>query len=478
MKKTLLFLAFAGGIFAAHAESQVYTSDNLGEVDGVSDNGRYAAVTDPDYGAAYLWDFYKPGEFKDISAFIGEKGNLDGNQEPGATTAVDVSDTGIVVGSIQFSNLFHPAYYKDGKWHLLPLDPNAMNTNEAIAITPDGSVIAGYQYINDPSADQGGRYYPCQWFLQADGSYSLKSYTNIELPDHQGFFPMMQTPDGKIIGGTVYCGIGSRINALIKDGDLVLFDEIETKSEPWIYKGKYYAGVDDDGKQIWVTDPGDPRIVFFPEVYINGFKDGQRGDPSFLNGVFTNCDDNGNLYGARSRVENLNEDADGEVYTEACIYNYLTDTWYTDDQFTFFSAGIADELLFTDNGYVIKGNEISSINEAYSISTSRDISGINKISADGNVLGGVVSEFNPAISQMMYYPLVIVADGSGVQTVAGTPGKGVVIASAGRIEVVDTDDVAVYDLNGRLISTEKVTEVAGGIYIVKAGDRTYKINVR
>ncbi|MDE5808230.1 MAG: hypothetical protein K2H76_08940, partial [Muribaculaceae bacterium] len=362
LKNSLLLMAtlVCAGL-CANAEVKVCYFEELGEIDGISDNGHYGAITDPDFGTAYLWSESDPENLKDISAVIGEGGNFSSSETPMATTAMDVSNDGIVVGSIKIGAVFYPAYYKEGAWTRLPLDANAMNTNEAICITPDGKVIAGYQFINDPTSEIGGRYYPCQWFLNDEGTYDLKAYTNIELPDHQGFFPMAQTPDGEVIAGKVYCGMQSTINAIIKDGEFIIFDEIKTEYEPWFFRGKYYAGNDENGKQIWVEDVNDPRVVLFPEVYINGYKDGEAP----LEGFFSNCDGDGNLYGARSRVENVNEDGEGDVFTEACIYNYKTDTWYVDGDYAFFSAGVGNELLFTGTGEMIDGDEVTTVQDAY-----------------------------------------------------------------------------------------------------------------
>ncbi len=474
-------MALAAGLcLGANAESKVYSFNTLGEINGVADNGRYGVVTDPDFGMAYIWDSTNPETLKDITATTESAGNFTDQEEMWPTSAMDISDDGVVVGSIILGSTYHPAYYKEGKWYLLPLAPGALNSNEAVCITPDAKVIAGYQFINDPASDIKGRYYPCQWFLQDDGSYMLKAYTNIELPDQQGFFPMTQTPDGEVIAGTVYCGFQSNLNAMIKNGELIMFDKIETKMEPFMFGGKYFAGWEEkDGQpvQIWVEDINDPRVQYDPVVYINGYKDTEEFGN--LIGFFTNCDDNGNLYGTRSRAINVTEDGEGEVVTEACIYNYKTDTWYLDDNYSFFSAGIGDGLVFTGNGKVMKDGVITSVAEAYGVESTRDIEGINKISADASVLGGVISEFNEAIADRMYYPFFVKTEGySGIQEVVGTPDKGLVITSPGRIEVLNAEDVAVYDLDGRLIGTEKVTYVDPGIYVVKAGDAVYKLVVR
>lgn len=481
-------LALAATVPVARGESEVYVFDYLGEINGMADNGQYAAITDSDDGIAYMWRASEPDKLIDITE-LPSSSSLPASQMPIGSTAMDVSNDGIVVGCIKFKDgHWHPAYYKDDEWHMLPLHAGAMNTNEAVCITPDGKVIAGYQFIKDATADQGARYYPCQWFLQSDGEYELKAYTDIDLPDHQGFWPMTQTPDGKVIGGAVYCGMGSRINALIKEGELVMFDEIVTKMEPFshYFKGvlKYYAGdiEDEDGKkkQLWVEDVNDPRVVLFPEVYINGYHDGRNGDNEFLEGIFDNCDTNGNFYGARNIVGEVDEEGVGEHYSDACIYNYLTDTWYTEKGVNYFSAGVGDEVLFTGDGYVIKGNDVTSVREAYNVKTSYTVEGINKISWDAKTLGGVASEVHPGTGELLYYPFIVMIDGgtSGVPVLAGSPKKGLVIATEGRIEVLNADNVAVYDLNGRLVSNKKVTEVPSGVYVVKAGEESYKIRVK
>ena len=476
-------IALAGTSLAAKAESNVYVFDTLGIVGGVSDNGQYAAITDDEQYVAYIWRASNPEELYDIT----EEGDPDApaSQRPLFTTAMDVSDDGIVVGSIGYADYHQePAYYKDGEWHTLPIDPDVVNTTEAVCITPDGTIIAGYQYLRLASATgdgaSRGQYIPCQWFLQPDGSYELKTYKDIKLPDHQGFYPMTQTPDGKVIGGQVYAGFGSILNALIVEGELVMFDEISSFKDCIEYRGKYYTGLDENGRQTWTDDINDPNIIWFERELINGYYDGIRGEESMMNGFFTNCDGNGNFYGARSYVTDVTEDHDGVMTTNAVIYNYLTDTWYDEEAVNFFSAGIGEELIFTGNGYVIDGNDVSEVKEAYGIKSGYTINGISKISSDAKTIAGVASELNPATGEYQYYPFIIQVDGgtNGTPEIAGSPKKGLVIATGGRIEVLNAENVAVYDLDGRLIGTDKVTEVNPGVYVVKADDASHKIVVK
>ena len=485
MKKSILLmgLALAGTYLTGKAESKVYVFDTLGIVGGVSDNGKYAAITDDEQSLAYIWRASNPNELYEITE-VGEPDAPD-SQFPVFTTAMDVSDDGIVVGSIGYADFYqYPAYYKDNEWHLLPIDPDAQYTNEAIAITPDGKVIAGYQHLKLVSATSDGtsrgQYFPCQWFLQEGGSYELKTYKDIKLPDHQGFYPMTQTPDGKVIGGQVYAGFGSNLTALLVEGKLVMFDEISIFKDCLEYKGKYYTGVDENGRQTWTDDINDPNIVWYEKELINGYYDGIRGESSLLNGFFTNCDGNGNFYGARSYVTDVTEDHDGEVTNSAVIYNYLTDTWHNDEGVNFFSAGIGDELIFTGESSVIQGTEVKQVKEAYGINSSYIINGISKISSDGKTIAGVASDLNEATGEYQYYPFIIQVDGgfNGIPEIAGSPKKGLVIATQGRIEVLNAENVAVYDMNGRLAGTGKVTEVSAGIYIVKADDASYKIVVK
>ena len=485
MKKSLLLMVMtlAGTTLLGKAESKVYVFDNIGIIGGVSDNGQYAAITDDEQYIAYIWRASNPNELLDITE-KSEPG-LPASQRPLFTTAMDVSDDGIVVGSIGYADYHQsPAYYKDGEWNLLPIDADAVNTTEAVCITPDGTVIAGYQYIKLATATgdgaSRGQYIPCQWFLQPDGSYELKTYKDIKLPDHQGFYPMTQTPDGKAIGGQVYAGFGSTLNALVVEGKLVMFDEITTLKDCLEYKGKYYTGTDENGKQTWTDDINDPNVVWFTKELINGYYDGIRGEESMMSGFFTNCDGNGNFYGARNYVSKITDDYDGVLTNNAVIYNYLTDTWHNDKGVSFFSAGIGDQLLFTGDGTVIEGNEVKPVKEAYGITSEYTINGISKISSDAKTIAGVASDLNPAIGEYQYYPFIIQIDGgsNGITEIAGSPKKGLVIATQGRIEVLNAENVAVYDLNGSLVSTSKVTDVTAGVYVVKADDASYKIVVK
>ena len=481
MVKNLLFccaLAALAGT-TVQAQNKSYFSNDFGEVNGVSDNGRFVAIGDIELNKAYLWDSTNPDVFTDISVVSDPTANVPSAQLVIGTQAYDVTDDGsIVVGMVQYADGHSAgAYYKDGKWNPLPLHAASLNTNVAIAVTPDGKTIAGYSFISDPTSEIAGRYYPVQWILGNDGTYELHAYTNINLPDHQGFIPLTQTPDGKVIAGTVYCSIQSNIPALIVDGQLKIFNELTETSEPWIYKGKYYCGTDPEtGKQIWSEDPNDPRIVLFTETYIDGYKDSEIA----VEGTLTSCDDKGNFYGMRTMISNVDEEGNATLTKGATIYNVNTDTWTDNFDMSFYTCGVGDQLLFANNCIVMVDGKKRYLDEEYSINSTRPLAGINKISADGKVLGGMSYEVNEATGENQYFPFVTVTDGafSGIKETFGGMERVSFIVSAGTIEVRNAETMNVYDLNGRLVACGKTASVAPGIYVVKAGEVTAKISVR
>lgn len=480
MVKNLLFCCAIAALatHTAQAENHSYFTDELGEVNGVSDNGRFVAIGDIENNLAYLWDSNNPDVFTDISADPAQTASLPSAQRIVGTLAYDVTDDGsMVVGTLFYADGHSAgAYYKDGVWTPLPLHPASLNTTEAIAVTPDGKIIGGYSFLSDKTSQIAGRYYPVQWKADGTGTYGLHAYSDINLPDHQGFMPLTQSPDGKIIAGTVYCAMQSNIPALIIDGELKLFNEITEKSEPWIYRGKYYCGLDENGKQIWSEDPDDPRIVLFTERYIDGYKDTDTA----VEGSLAFCDNDGNFYGMRTLITNVDENGGATLSKGATIYNVNTDTWTDNSDLSFYAAGIGNELMFANDGIVMIDGKRRYIQEEYGIESPRPIAGINKISMNGKVLGGLGYEINPASGEYQYFPFVTVLEGafSGIKTVYGGSDRPSFIVSRGTILLRNAESMDVYDLNGRLVASGASASVVPGIYVVKSGDTSAKVLVK
>lgn len=463
MTESLLFrgmmtLAAVAAAFSVNAETKAYFFDEIGEVMGVSDNGRYVAVSDVDNKLGYIWDRNNPGELKEITVTT-EDTTLPSSMIITGVSVMDLSDEGIAVGTVYYKDgKAKASYYENGEWKPLPLHEFVRNTTEAVAITPDGKVIGGYQFINDPKSETGGRYYPCQWFRQDDGSYALCAYTDIELPAHQGFYIMTQNLDGTILGGELFCGAGGTIPALLVKGELVYFNKLETRPVPFEYKGEIKG--------------------YFDEPFIDGYQDGKTGD--YFEGAFDNCDANGNFYGCRTRAINVDEEGNGTLIYGACIYNIDTNEWIDNTSVRVYTAGIGQKTLFTGNGSVILDGEEKDLKDAFEFSARQSIAGISKISAAGNILGGMWQEVNMATGEMTYYPFVLELDHElvGVQGVVRGEENVAVVLSAGHIEVANAGDAVIYDLDGRIVAHGTSADVDPGIYVVKAGNTSVKVSVR
>lgn len=479
MIKFLPISLFAIVTFASVTEARTitYTSDELGEITAVSSNGEYASVYDYENNKAYLWT-RATGNFTEISAPRGTSDQPSGQRISG-TWAMGVADDGTVVGCVQCADgRQYPSIYKDGTWTRLPIHGGAINYNTAVSITADCKVIGGYQFINDPSSSIKGRFYPCRWTLNPDGSYEMHAYTDIKLPDHQGFYVTSMSPDGSVLAGTVYAGVASTLPAFITaDGELTIPAKIEEKSEPWMFAGKYYCGVDENGNQIWSKDPEDPRIVYFTETYIDGVKD--DGESSFSGG-FQSVDARGNFYGMRTVATNVS-DGTGTLRSCATVYNRNTGEWSDNFSYQAFTNGVGKYVFGLGDVLLIDGTP-SSFTSAFDFTFPRMADAMYKASADGRIIGGNVCEYNPATGEPQYFPFIIelensLLDLSGVEGIeAGTSVQISVVS--GTIEVAGASDVAVYDVNGRLVSTSASTSVQPGLYVVRADGKASKVLVQ
>lgn len=469
MSKHFLFLGMSACLMSSgvYAQTKTYepSDDIIGQVTGVSDNGRFAVASDMENNLGYLWTIDNPTEFTPISSSTFAK-----------YVATDVADDGTVAGYVvNKDGTSRPALYKDGEFIMLPVHEAVLNTAEANCITPDGKVIAGTMFLHDKTSEINGRYYPCQWTLDDNGEYVLKSYVDIDLPDHQGFLSMAQTPDGKIIGGRLYCGAGSNVGALIEDGQLKYFHELDTKLEPFLYRGKY-EGRDEDGKQIWLDDPNDPRIVLYEEYYIDGYHDGATGQ--YFDGEFSNCDTQGNFYGARTQAIDVTENGEGTLINSSCVYNMNNGEWTDNSSFITFLAGIGNDIIFTSNASVIINGEDTKLS-SLGVQTSHFILGVPRISADAKILGGVSYDVHPGTGERIYYPFVTVLEsGLAVDGIADNSSAPVFNVGSGVINVTGAESVAVYDLEGRLVSRASSSNVAPGVYVVKADDTVRKVFVK
>lgn len=452
-----------------NAETKVYTMDNLGDEVHVANNGKYCAVGDYSQKFAYVWSLESPDEFTLLSE---------------NSVSLDVDDNGTVVGYMLSENktVSRPCIWENGVRQELPVHAHIVNEGEANCISPDGKVIAGTQFINDPTSPRGGKYYPCIWRKGDDGKWNLTSYDNITLPKHQGFLTkcLYLNGDDVIIGGRMYTELGSTVPAMIINGELKYWNKLETKLEPAKYKDSWIGTDPITGEQIFVDSLDDPRINLYEEYYVDGYHDTTLA----FDGELTSVDTSGNFYGKRTRVLNVDESGDGDLIVGAVIYNYLKDEWTDDSKYDYYGTGIDDaRILFTLGDKIIIDGVNKQMSKEFGFKPNREFNAVMSVSDDGKVIGAMTKEYTEAIQGYQYYPLMIVLDEPLVDTTTGiesvTTEDGVtVIVTAGRIDVAGASEVAVYDLGGKLVGTASTTYVQPGIYIVKAGDTTRKVVVK
>lgn len=483
MKKQLLLSGAmaAACILSMSAKTELYMPDldmfaGTTTIGKVSANGQFVVAADDDNIISYLWDKSNPTEWTKVET--GDEENVKGCAVRGVS-----NDGKTLVGTLILKNAGNQnsraAYMRDGKWNILPSDPNVLNTIDVMGCNSDASIIFGYQFIKVPGSDKGGMYYPCEWILNGEGEYDLKSYNDLPLPEHQGFIPWCMSEDGSMIGGTLFVPAASSIPAIVWDGELVYFDELETRIEPTYYKGEI--------------------IGEWPEYYINGYHDSYDGNGCF-EGSFMGLDAEGKFYGYRSRVFEVGTDPEKENYGKgtlvngATVYDSKDKKWYDFEKFQAFSIGLDGKYIFTNGGQVtdLKGKD-ELITNKFDVTTTAVNPCITHVSEDGQTLAGIHSLLNPAIGGYDYFPFVLVLDEPLVTPkdpdTPDNPDQGYInivkgdeevniVLTPGRIDVCGVESARIFDLDGRALGEGTTFHVAPGVYVVATGNNTYKVLVK
>ncbi len=457
MKKNLLLsAAFACAIgLSASAENTITvfntyfdeeTQSNAllpGSFYSVSPNGQYAVGFDEgtmDY-VTYIWS--------------AETGKIEVHRCDNYMYFYDVANDGTCVGSFPIEgageNGHRPGYFKDGQWHALPQHHAVTSvshySNKAFAISPDGKYIGGTQFCEH--ADGGNpRTYPCLWVKEGD-EYVLHMYNDMELPEHQGFFPVKMSDDGRYMVGKMFSEIGSTLLAYVKDGELHHFYELETRMEEWV-DGNYY-----------------------PEGYINGVHDdGYTSDAEFFD-----IDNNGNMIGYYTYL------AEGETpYSCAVMFNENENNGELQELDYQIGTVIANpNQFFVVSGtggyytpYYVENGVKRSPEDAFVLDHSCSI--INDMSADGRVIVGAgIETFEGGAYNV---PVIIQLDEAIVSTKTIHNDNVRIRTSNGQIAVEGAENVAIYSVNGALVSTAANATLPAGIYIVKADNKANKVIVK
>lgn len=449
--KKLLLASFALATMGAYA-ADFYPApiEMVGDCTGISDNGKYACWSNSDDRYSYMIDV------DDIDNMIRLQN----------TELMDVSDDGIFVGSRYYPNTngkYLPGYYKDGAWHDLPVTPETLNTNDATCITPDGKVIAGHLFCLSLNPDVPGGFYPARWdWNEADQEYKLTLYNEFDYGDHQGMYITCISPDGRMMGGSLFWGFSAQLDAAIIDGELKVWEDLEMRQMPWTYKG-----------QIMGYEPG---------YFINGFRD--ENSTYTFDDVIYSCDNEGNFYMSRTEVTELTDEeaGKGSISQNSAIYNYLTDEWVYNFEYNGWCCGLRQQYMFPFGPYVVVDGVENNLVDYFNLDTQgREMSHVSRISMNGKVFGGATREFNEAIMEYDYTPYLAVNENplfpeSSVNQIAAKGTQGMFV-NKGNIDFCGNVG-EVYTVDGRLAGKGTSVSLAPGIYVARNGNETRRVVVK
>lgn len=480
MKKILLTAALAATVASAMAENKAYffrTTDGefeqMGQVYGISPNGEYAVIYDEEMEHSFLWRRSEPDKIEFINFM------RDGKAQ--ATEVRAVNDNGTIVGSARDGNQWKPFVRQaDGTIIPLPLTEWALNLNYPCAISANEEIIGG-QLSGVCKMTDGttfGQNRPAMWVKGEDGEYEVVAPYNDELvlPEHAGTNVVGMYSDGTYEGsyllGNCGAGAGSYIPFLYNQGKLQLWNKIDHAEVTWYYEGKPM------GQEIVET--------------IDGKRDYYFTENDAINAGFYSCDAAGNIYGSRAEVYDLEgtDPSDESTFGKAKHryyrgwYNVHTKEWTEELNGPVVYTGIDGKVLFSSN-FSVYPNGVEGASESVSSFTGvdfggRDMMGVERTSADGQVLGACY-QATDAMGIAHVYPVMITLDNSlvGVDSVTADPAsEQVVLTYGGTIEVIGAEEVAVYDMNGVNVANGKVSNVGSGMYVVVADGVSHKVLVK
>lgn len=319
MKKLLLLAAMAGlscGVYAQDDATLYNFSDATFEIDGyptpvcgvfnhVSNNGKYAVGFDEMISlSSYWWSLDDP-----------EKINLAWDPAKGMATLNDVTNDGVMVGSVDSlvageDNIRHwPATFTvDGGWTLLPVpdgysveqsyEYSSMRTVNCVrAVSADGKYMAGQVYVGTGEIDEDFgiekvNLLPVVW---EDGKIKA-FYNGLGI---NTFYVYGISEDGNVVVGMNTADNGGQNPAYIKDGKLYEVFDCDDPDHT-TFNGGILSSIDADGNMYGYFLDDEDNTKYF-ECKANG-------DIVYFDQMVT-CAGGGYVYGP-----NVAYDADGEAH--------------------------------------------------------------------------------------------------------------------------------------------------------------------
>lgn len=453
-----LSLCICGSAFAQNklytytvADSDGFESLAMGELRRCSPNGLWAAGGD-EYmqSGAFIIDTTNPEQLT-----IVEDGYF-----------LDIDNKGMAIGAQYdidgYVKYERAATYADGQWTRLPLPAEAIGRSYAVAISHDSRKIAGHAFCLTEGSTLGAKYYPIVWSLdESTGSYEIESvFNNLPLADNFGFFVLDITPDGSTICGYTYTNFGNIVEAMIRNGEYKIWHEFATVP---------------DMEFTWMDE------TYTKEAY---FVDGLlESSAEMFFGRFNYATDR-YLYGCRSQVEEIydEEGREGATETMATIYDLEKGIFIDGSLNTAYTCGVGSEEVFTNECTFIRNGMEQSFSAALGVTSEDPIGGILSFDDAGRVLTGGIVTFNNALSEYVSSPALIICEEGGpsaaIRDQLATSSKAQVYAIDHEIIVNGAQSIAIYGMDGSLMSTSAHTTAAPGIYVVVADGQSHKVLVK
>lgn len=313
MKKMLILSGLSAISLAVLAEVPEPKVIEDAIISSISPNGTYAVSQ----GLASL---------RILNLVTGEDYTQSGESENGEYYAGDgncVSNNGIVVASTPDNP--YPLYWKDGKWHTLPVPSTTMISNFAQAINADGSRMCGTLRIAGMgNKDDVLMVAPCIWNAEGDG-YGMPVMLPHPEFDYSGRVPQYITAidisaDGKVVIGQVRDAQGILNYPIIYK---------ENENGEWTYEIPHEELINPDKLEA-VPFPGDGPIIPQFESFMTA-EEISAYDVAFQEYVDSGCQIPCPEYWdfmTLDEIEAYNEAVD-EYNEKAIAYNEKYEAWAT-----------------------------------------------------------------------------------------------------------------------------------------------------
>jgi len=501
MKKSLLLCAFAALAATASAETKVYwfTADKTGyEFDmmgmpmSISPNGEYAIINDDEMTQCYLWKKSDPTKIQLLNWTV-DVADASGNKKlfevPLDIRAIN--DAGTIAGAYRdYGSYVWKPYFQEmgGEVVDLPVPTWVLNMNFPIAISNDGKVIGGqlggiiesktlFEDEEKTIPQTFGGSWPAIWIKGADGEYECFAERDQSImPDNQGFKPNCMYTDGTLegtwLGGYLGVGVSGFIAGLYNNNKFTYFNNLTYVECPYFYKGQV-AGY--QGYEL-----------------IDGKRDQYFSETDVVEGGIYCADNDGHFFGTLYHVGELpyNDNVEdenfgmsvGDTYTWG-YYDVKTGKWTEADGYKAVNCALSTDVFFSGTNIYSDGIESTPENIAnkFGFDTNGvNVSGVNRASADGTVLGMCYQTVDGNGVQHIH-PFMVELDKQlvGVEDiVVDSEARQLILVAGGTIEVTGAENVAVYDLNGVKVSDKAISNVGTGTYVVVADGKSHKILVK